>query len=234
MNPSRLVYVGALAAHTPLYAPADKPSVAAKPLLRPPPTPKRCSVTCAGLLVVAVARGRSCLATTRHSLSVVCFQLRQNCVSPTLPAYDLTTATAPAADLLHSTTHLAGLEPRACSDGSGLRPCALLSAGLLSAPAPSVRHLPVQKVARELRPLTQGYRTPLHSWAHGCRGVRHWARAFITSTGVFLRPWGAWRRAHLPPPPLAALRPCPSALALPIGRANRPAPPCGTLPIGRV
>lgn len=209
-------------------------SVAAKPLLRPPTTPKRCSVTCAGLLVVAVARGRSYLAAARYSLSKISLQLRVSCADTPLSGDFLTSATAPAADLLHSTTHLAGLEPRACSDGSGLRPCALLYAGLLSAPAPSVRLLPVQKVARELRPLTQGYRTPLHSWAHGCRDARHWARAFITSTGAFLRPLGAWRGALLPPPPLAALRPCPSALALPIGRANRPAPPCGTLPIGRV
>lgn len=106
-------------------------SVAAKPLLRPPTTPKRCSVTCAGLLVVAVARGRSCLATTRHSLSGTSLQLRVSCADTPLSGDSLTTATAPAADLLHSTTHLAGLEPRACSDGSVLRPCALLSAGLL-------------------------------------------------------------------------------------------------------
>ena len=88
-------------------------SVAAKPLLRPPTTLKRCSVTCAGLLVVAVARGRSYLAAARYSLSEISLQLRVDFVYTSLSGDFLTSATAPAAHLLHSTTHLAGLEPRA-------------------------------------------------------------------------------------------------------------------------
>lgn len=207
-------------------------SVAAKPLLRPPPTLKRCSVTCAGLLVVAVARGRSCLATTRHSLSVISFQLRIGYAYTPLSGDYLTSATAPAADLQHSTTHLAGLEPRACFYGSVLRPCALLSAGLLSAPAPSVRMVPVLHVPCALRLLARGFPAPPHSQTDGMRGVRHWARAFITSAGVFLRPVGAWRNAFVPPPPLAALLPLPSARPLPIGRVRRTAPPCGMQPKG--
>ena len=90
--------------------------------------------------------------------------------------------------------------------------------------------VPVYHVPCALRLLAQGFRAPLHSQADGMRGVRTLAAPFITSAGVFLRPVGAWRNAFVPPPPLAALLPLPSARPLPIGRVRRPAPPCGMQP----
>lgn len=171
------------------------PSVAATQLLRPPTALKRCSVPSAGLLAVMSARGRSCLAGARHSLTGISLSLRVGYANTPLSGDSLTSADTTAAILLDYTTHPAGLEPRACSDGSRLRHCALLYAGLLSAPAPNARRLFVCHLVRVLRLLRQGYRTPLLSQAHCYRGVRYWARAFITSTGAILRPMGAWRKA---------------------------------------